>query len=78
MEDTASHEAVHELAHRADKANFSSFCDLTISDAMLSRSVPLFQFQVPSSTVLWFSVLWFCLRSSGAQVAGSTFQPMSY
>jgi len=24
MEDTASHETVYELAHRADKANFSS------------------------------------------------------
>ena len=27
MEDTASHETVYKLAHRADKANFSSFCD---------------------------------------------------
>jgi hypothetical protein len=31
-----------------------SFCDLMIRDAMLSRFAPLFQFQVPSSTVLWF------------------------
>jgi len=26
MEDTASHERVYKLAHRADKANFSRFC----------------------------------------------------
>jgi len=27
MEDTASHKIVYKLAHRADKANFSSDCD---------------------------------------------------
>jgi len=26
MEDTASHETVYKLAHRADKANFLAFC----------------------------------------------------
>ena len=30
MEDTASHETVYKLAHRADKANFSSKSDPTI------------------------------------------------
>jgi hypothetical protein len=30
MEDTPSHETVYKLAHRADKANFSSKSDSTI------------------------------------------------
>jgi hypothetical protein len=30
MENTARHETVYKLAHRADKANFSSECDSTI------------------------------------------------
>jgi len=35
MEDTASHETVYKLAHRADKANFLAFCDsLTLEDVL--------------------------------------------
>ena len=37
MEDTASHETVYKLAHRADKANFSSFCYLPIVTIVQGR-----------------------------------------
>jgi hypothetical protein len=69
MENTASHETVYKLAHRAAKANFSSFCDLIIDQSVfLQKLFPSsisistlvqnmfhpYPFQVPSKFPLWF------------------------
>jgi len=39
MEDTASHETVYKLAHRADKANFSSERDSTFLGFVKSQVI---------------------------------------
>jgi hypothetical protein len=38
MEDTASHETVYKLAHRADKANFPSNCLMRASAVETNRA----------------------------------------
>lgn len=53
--DSQSHCAIRQVAQMSEMLGTkTSFCDLIIRYAMLSRFATLFQFQVPTSTALCF------------------------